>query len=195
MLRRFLIVLALLLSVTGVMTAIIAHRTLWRELTNSEMQLEVLPGATARQVLAQLSERDLLPSRLAGRVYLVLYAEGRSFHYGHYRIPPRTRPVDVLERILEGEVETVTVTVVEGLSARDTVELYVAAGFGSQEQWEATIQRGEMVQDIATEAHSLEGFLFPDTYQFAVGVSPDTIARHMVDRFRRLWREIASSAY
>jgi UPF0755 protein len=39
------------------------------------------------------------------------------------------------------------------------------------------------------EADSLEGFFFPDTYQFALGTGADAAARHLVDRFRAVWDE------
>jgi UPF0755 protein len=194
MVRRLLVASAALALLAVAFTAVAAHRALWRRLDNPTISLEVEPGSSARLVLDQLAERGLLPSRLAGRVYLAVRGGDRSFHYGHYRIAPRTTPVDVLERLLEGIVETVRVTVVEGLLATDLGPLCAAEGVGTAEQWELAITHGDLVHDIAPEASSLEGFLFPDTYLFAVGISADEAARHMVGRFREVWRELAAEA-
>ena len=154
----------------------------------------VAPGSSARRVLDQLAEHGLLPSRLAGRVYLAAAGAGRSFRFGHYRIAARTRPVDVLERLLEGMVETVRVTVVEGLPAGELGELCTAAGIGTAEQWRRVIAHGEQVRDLAPEASSLEGFLFPDTYLFASGITAEEAGRHMVARFREVWLELTRDA-
>ncbi len=194
MVRRLLLASSVLTLAALATAAVAAHWTLWRRLDNPTVSLEVEPGSSAQRVLHQLAERDLLPSRFAGRVYLALRGHGRSFHYGHYRITAHTRPVDVLERLLVGAVETVPVTVVEGMLANDLGDLCAAAGVGTTEQWQRAITHGELVHDIAPEASSLEGFLFPDTYQFAVGISADEAAAHMVARFREVWRELSGQA-
>lgn len=195
MTRRLLLVSAALALLAVAATLVAAHWALWRHLDNPAVSVEVEPGSTARQVLQMLSERGLMPSQLAGRVYLAVRGEGRSIHYGHYRIAPRTTPVDVLERLLEGVVETVRVTVVEGLVAEDVATLCATAGVGTPEQWQRTITLGELVQDIAPEASSLEGFLFPDTYRFAVGISAEEAATHMVEKFREVWRELSADGH
>jgi UPF0755 protein len=192
MLRRLLLASAVLVLLGVALAAVAAHWALWRQLDNPSVFLEVEPGSSARRVLDQLAERGLLPSRFAGRVYLAVYGEGRSFHYGHYRIAARARPVDVLERLLEGIVETVRVTVVEGLLASELVGLCAAAGVGTAEQWHRAVTRNDLVRDIAPEASSLEGFLFPDTYLFAAGIPADEAAEHMVARFREVWRELSA---
>jgi UPF0755 protein len=38
-------------------------------------------------------------------------------------------------------------------------------------------------------APSLEGFLFPDTYRFAIGIDANTAARHLVSRFLDVWNQ------
>jgi len=192
MARRLLLASAALVLVVVASAAVAAHRTLWRQLDNPPVELEVEPGSSARRVLDQLAESGLLPSRFAGRVYLAVCGTGRSLHFGHYRVAARTRPVDVLERLLQGIVETIRVTVVEGSLAGELGELCASAGVGTAEQWQRTIRRGELVTDIAPEASSLEGFLFPDTYLFAVGISADEAAGHMVARFREVWRELSA---
>jgi UPF0755 protein len=63
----------------------------------------------------------------------------------------------------------------------------VDAGFGTSEDWQDLIGKNEWIRDIAPEAVSLEGFLFPDTYRFAVGLSAESAARHLVARFRDVW--------
>jgi UPF0755 protein len=97
--------------------------------------------------------------------------------------------VDVLEQLLEGRVEMVTVTVVEGSDVAAVAAQMAATGIGTEAEWLAIADRVEWIADLAPEAGSLEGFLFPDTYQFAVGIGVETAARHLVDRFRLVWSE------
>lgn len=153
-----------------------------------EIELEIPAGAPARQALRLIHRRGLLPSPLTGRLYLSLRGRGRSIQFGRYRIPPGSRPVDVLEQLLEGRVVTIEVTVPEGLTAKEIASTLVSAGIGTPEGWQRAIGRVEWIAGLAPEAPSLEGFLFPDTYRFAEGTSAENAARHMVQRFQEVWR-------
>lgn len=163
--------------------------SLWRPLDNRQTQVVVAEGATGGRVLDQLSEAGLMPSRLAGRLYLRVLGHGRTPRWGTYRFEARSRPADVLEAVLEGRVLTLSVTVVEGSTAREIAAVCSAVGIGSLESWAEVVGRTEWIADLATAAPSLEGFLFPDTYRFAAGLAVDRAARHMVSRFRDVWVE------
>jgi len=151
--------------------------------------VEILPGTPAGAVLQRLHDQGLLPWPVAGRAYLALMARGRLLRYGRYRIAPRSTPVQVLERILAGEVEMVTVTVVEGSALDEIIPRMVDAGIGTEASWRRLVDRVDWVRNLAPGAPSLEGFLYPDTYRFAEGVPAALAARHMVGRFRAVWRE------
>jgi UPF0755 protein len=166
---------------------------LWRSLslpvTLEGEAFVVAEGMSGREALTELERRGLLRSALAGRIYLRFAADGRWIHYGHYRFPRGSRPVDILERLLDGRVEMVTVTVVEGSDSTAVGAVMSAAGIGDEAGWAAAATRTEWITDLAPEASSLEGFFFPDTYQFAVGIGVEDAARHLVERFRTVWAE------
>jgi len=158
-----------------------------------QMSFEIAAGTPAVVVVEDLHSRGLLPSGIACRLYLRWFARGRAVHYGRYLVPAAARPVDTLERILDGRVETVAITVVEGLLSDDIGDLLADRGITGQRGWSAVITDTSWIRDLAPDAPSLEGFLFPDTYRFADGVSADLAARHMVDRFRQVWAECLSN--
>ena len=194
MIRKGLIALVVLVLVVSAVTVVWGWNALWRPLDNRETTLEVPADATGRWVLANLHQLGLMPSEVAGRLYLRFFAEDRHLLYGMYRIPARSRPAEILERILSGEVETMTVTIVEGSSAEEASEICSAAGLGTVEEWRELVSRGDLIHDVAPGALTLEGFLFPDTYRFAVGLPASSAAQHMLDRFRAVWREEATES-
>ncbi len=169
---------------------------LWTQLygyrSPAAVELAIPKGLSGREVLTILNNHDLLPSTLAGRLYLRFAAEGRSIRFGSYRIDAASRPVDVLERLLEGRVEMLEVTVVEGSDLETVAIQMAAAGVGSEADWLTVAERVDWIEDLAPEAPSLEGFLFPDTYQFAEGIGVEAAARHLVDRFRAVWTDEVS---
>jgi UPF0755 protein len=56
---------------------------------------------------------------------------------------------------------------------------------GSEKEWLALTADPSLVEDIAPEATSLEGYLFPDTYRFSPGTAPKVIIEEMVKNFRK----------
>ena len=165
------------------------HRSLWGARSAEAVDLEIPEGSTARDILAVLHEAKLMPSQLAGRIYLRTFARGQSLHYGYYRVPAASRPVDALITILDGIVEMFAVTIVEGSAVEDIGLQFADLGVGTAEQWLTLSQRTDWIDGTAPAAVSLEGFFFPDTYRFAVGVSPERVARHLLRRFQQVWSE------
>lgn len=189
MLRRFAVAALTAALAAASLVVVWSYWALWRPLDNPEVDLVVEEGESARQVLEQLHDTGLLPSRPAGRLYLRMFGGGRTLRWGSYRFPAGSRPADALERILEGRVETVSVTVVEGWTAEEIAQACVGTGIGSLEDWRTAIARVDWIDDVARDAPSLEGFLFPDTYRFALGLPVASAAHHMVDRFREVWSD------
>ena len=103
--RRF-ILLSLVLSAFAVAAASLwYHRNLWGIRSERSVELEIIKGSTAHDILLKLHREELIPSVLAARIYLKTQRSGQALHYGHYRFPRTSRPVDVLERLLDGRVE------------------------------------------------------------------------------------------
>lgn len=163
---------------------------LYRPSSAAAVEIEIRAGMSGREIVDRLHDRGLLPSPLAGRIYLRLAAGDRWLHWGRYRFERGSRPVDVLERVLDGRIEQITVTVVEGSTIADVAARMASAGIGVETDWLAVGNRVEWIADLAPAAGSLEGFLYPDTYRFAAGVAVEDAARHMVERFREIWSGI-----
>ena len=194
MMRRAVVLTAVLFATSCAVGGLWFHHNLWGVRSERAVELEIAAGSTAREILVQLHDEELMPSVLAGRIYLKALTSGQSLYYGHYHFPFASRPVDVLESILEGAVEMFSVTIVEGSDATEIGQQLADRGLGTVEEWRDFGQRSEWIEGLAPGAPSLEGFLFPDTYRFAVGIPAERVALHLVERFRTVWSEEAGKA-
>lgn len=165
------------------------RHVLWGVRSEHPVSLEIAEGTSARRILVQLQSRDLVPSTVAARLYLRARADGRTMHFGRYRFSTGLRPADVLEMVLDGNVEMFEVTVLEGESVVEIGNRFTALGVGGDEDWSRLSSRVDWIEPVIPDAPSLEGFLFPDTYRFAVGVSAETAAHHLTERFLSVWNE------
>lgn len=186
---RFALLFATTVVILAAGCAAWLHHSLWGTRTVASIEIEIPEGSTARRIIDQLHEEGLVPSPTAALLYLRVRATGRTMHYGRYSFEAGLRTVDVLETILDGNPEMFEVTVVEGDTAAEIGDLFTAIGVGDREEWDVAVSRVEWIAPVIQDAPSLEGFFFPDTYRFAVGIETMDAARHLTDRFLSVWRE------
>ena len=80
----------------------------------------------------------------------------------------------------------------EGYTMFDVARAIEAAGLGPAEDFLKVAQSDTgMIADIAPNARSLEGYLFPETYQFTRMMTMDEMAFAMVCQFHKVARQIA----
>ncbi len=187
----------LVLAATAVLLAagcgLWLHHNLWGLRSEASVSLEIPEGTTARRIIEQLHDQGLVASPSAALFYLRIRAEGRTMHFGRYRFDAGLRAVDVLEMVLDGNLEMFEVTVVEGDSATEIGDLFSAIGVGTSGEWKSVVSRVDWIAAVIPDAPSLEGFFFPDTYRFAVGIETEAAAHHLTDRFLSVWRAERSS--
>jgi UPF0755 protein len=99
-------------------------------------------------------------------------------------------------RLLEGgQVLQHTVVFREGSSLGELARQLEAAGLARSEDVLRVAQDAVLLRHLDVRADSLEGYLFPDTYQLVKGMTPEEILARMVARLReRLTPEIAAAA-
>jgi UPF0755 protein len=86
------------------------------------------------------------------------------------------------------------VQIPEGWSMFDIADELERQGVAHREDFLRVARDPAPIQDLAPEAKSLEGFLFPSTYQFTRRATPDQIAATMLRQFRTVWSSLNPDA-
>ena len=149
-----------------------------------EIFIYVPPGANAAKVAGMLKEQGVLHTKLPFRLWLRRHGLDRSLKAGEYRFSGRTTPIEIAERLSRGDIYFRSITVPEGLTAMETVELLARGGFGDREKLEALILRTDLIKDLNPSAKNLEGYLFPETYRFGRRDDEEAVIGAMVNQFR-----------
>lgn len=164
----------------------------WRALTTPFQgfsrpgtRIEIRRGETTAAILRQLRRAGVLRDEYVPLLYMKLIRRGDSLKAGVYAFDRPMAAAEVIEKLVRGDVVLKTVTVREGLDRFAVARLFTAEGFGSPGEWERLTGDAERIRDLAPDATSLEGYLFPDTYKFSPGTSAATIVKAMVDNFRK----------
>jgi UPF0755 protein len=108
----------------------------------------------------------------------------RSLKAGEYQIPQGANTVTVLTMLAGGQVLQHTVIFREGDTARELAGQLAAEGLAKADDIHRLTRDPLFLRTLDIPADSLEGYLFPDTYQFVKGMTPEEILARMVARMR-----------
>ena len=156
-------------------------------------QFFIPPKTSAYRVARLLESEGVI--RDAHAFYLLGWLKN-SLHRlqaGEYAFSTLYCPEQVLDRIVSGTVVIHTVTLPEGSTLWDVARILDQKELAPQSEITGIATNAEFARSLEIKANGLEGYLFPDTYQFKKPISSATIATTMVRRFwQRLpteWRE------
>ena len=162
-----------------------------------------LPGKPDREVRQVL----VSPGMGAAAIARLLYAEGvvadeRDFYWlcslrhlgtrlraGEYAFSPLSTPGQVLDRLIQGDVIKHRVTLPEGTSLRNVVQLLARLGWITEQEILQLAADKNYIRSLGIDAASLEGYLFPDTYYFERTQDASQMFEMMVKEFWRHYPE------
>jgi UPF0755 protein len=99
--------------------------------------------------------------------------------------------MEVHERLARGDVYVHTVVIPEGFNMFDIAKSMEAAGLGPATDFlEVATTDTALISDMAPQATSLEGYLFPNTYNFTRTQTMREMAAEMVKQFRQVAGQI-----
>jgi len=154
----------------------------------------VAKGAGAARIAAALERQGIIRQALAFRVLATLKGLDASLRAGEYELEPSASAASILRELAEGRVRTHRIVVPEGLTAREIAARLQEAGLADAAAFLAVVHDPAIPAQLGVQGSSLEGYLFPETYQFARGLQPEQIARAMVAEFLKAWAPIARPA-
>ncbi len=132
----------------------------------------------------------------ARRAFLLLHycQRSRTLKAGEYRFDAPQNAVQVFGKLARGEIYTHTVVIPEGFNIFEVAQAMQQAGLGTADDFlAATRAEVGLVRGFDPQATSLEGYLFPDTYQFTRTQSMHDMVQVMVRRFEQESRQIGLS--
>jgi UPF0755 protein len=148
------------------------------------------PGYSTRRIATELKNAGVIHSEEAFILWHY-YHHGRSLKAGEYLFDKAANIIDIQKRLRRGDVYYHTVVVPEGFTMFDVARAIEAAGLGPADEFLKAAQNDTaLIADIAPGAHSLEGYLFPDTYQFSRMMTMQEMAGAMVKQFRQVAAQI-----
>ncbi|HTS35005.1 MAG TPA: endolytic transglycosylase MltG [Candidatus Solibacter sp.] len=166
----------------------------WAVLTPAEISGQTFvmlhPGYSTHRIAAELKAAGVIRSEEAFVLWHYVHHK-RSLKAGEYLFDKPANIIDIQKRLRRGDVYFHTVVVPEGYTIFDIAHAIEAAGLGPADDFLKVAQSDTaLIADIAPDARSLEGYLFPETYEFTRMMTMQEMAAAMVKQFRQVAHQI-----
>lgn len=163
--------------------------------TRPAWRLVNVPRGTSLRGLARLLERNTLISSNGHRAFVlsgILSRKQSRLQPGRYRLSPSMTPAEIMAMVEAGRVYTIRITVPEGFTVKQIAMLFGEKGLASETEF----------MDLAHDPHSvqipfplpkptLEGYLFPDTYDVTGTETTQQTMERMIRRFSEVvWQDL-----
>lgn len=150
----------------------------------SQRIVEVSSGLGAQRILDDLEDNGIIRSAILARAYLQLVLKSPPLLAGEYQFDRPLNTPQVLSKLINGEVIAHPVTILEGLTLKETAQHLADSEFGRLDTFIQLVSSPDLILDLDPEATDLEGYLFPETYAFARGTSEKVVIQSMVETFK-----------
>jgi len=191
--KRILLAVGLLLLLAASASAIWIYRDLHTPVKHAKhgQYVEIARGSSPSAVISKLADEGIIKHKWPLTLYLKLTANGSQVKAGEYDFPSPISPLGVFARLREGEQRLTRLTIVEGWTRWDIAnamykvpELHLADPTAAL----PLMNNVNLISDLDPKATNLEGYLFPDTYDFPPDTKPAEVIAILVKRFRKEWK-------
>jgi UPF0755 protein len=178
---KYLVLGLLVVVVLGVVGVHFMYSSDLKPVSDSTTTQSIIiqPGSTLDQIAQLLQTDHLIKSAQAMEIYVAIHDERNNLQAGSYKISPNETVPEIVGQIAIGKVVTDLVTIVPGQQLSQISTTFIDDGFNASEvalalQADQYKQNYPAAADIP-EGQSLEGFLYPDSYQKIATTDPHRI--------------------
>jgi len=161
--------------------------------TGESILIVVPQGSTAGSIGHQLESEGLIKSADVFNYYIRFQGLGARLKAGTYDFSPSMSVKSITDKLVSGDVVNINirVTIPEGLTLAGVGKVFEQRGLFTQEAFLTAAKEIQLPYEYlkampSTVHNAIEGYLFPDTYEFPVDVKPEQVIRVMAARFNSL---------
>ena len=169
--------------------------TINKPLKISDSQVvDVKEGDSFYSIINSLSNENKIKSPFIIKIYAKLTGLDLEVVPGSHTLDKGMSVKDIAKTLKDtNNANEITLTIPEGFNIEDIAARVEEKGICSKDEFLNAVKSYPLpsyVKDNSEKRYNLEGFLFPDTYNFEIGVEPQYIIKTMIKRFEEVWNEI-----
>ncbi|MBI4373303.1 MAG: endolytic transglycosylase MltG, partial [Deltaproteobacteria bacterium] len=189
--KRFLKTISLVVFVIGLIFSInffLFFNTPARK-TDQPVSVLIEPGTGLHEITRKLSDEGLISNQIFFELYLKLRGFDTRIRAGDYQFAPGLSPNEIVDLLLKGDFARLRITLVEGWTVRDAARYLGEKGLAGSDEFLQKAREPVLLQSLGIQAPTLEGYLFPDTYEMYRPKGAEEIIRKVVGHFHEVFDE------
>ncbi|MFZ5883211.1 MAG: endolytic transglycosylase MltG [Chloroflexota bacterium] len=155
-----------------------------RDANGAELPFTIQPGESVNAIANNLEALGFIRDADAFRAYLIYSGLDTSIQAGEYKLSAAMSPIEIAHELQDATSAEVRFVVLPGWRMEELAASLSTSGLsiapGDFFNAVANPPRG---YDFLDDAHSAEGFLFPDSYIFPRTLTADELVRELVRHF------------
>jgi UPF0755 protein len=156
-------------------------------LASPDVVYAIKKGSGNNDISNDLEKEGIIKSALFFKWYVVFTGQRKDLQAGSYNLSPSMSIADIVGKLSSGDVIKYRVTILEGWNMKDILSYVVNHNLYTKEDFLAATKTDisanyPSLQDKPKTA-SLEGYLFPDTYQVSLGETPQDFVKNILANF------------
>ncbi len=135
-------------------------------------------GTNAKEIVNVLGNNEIIrKNNYTFRILIKLMKLEDQLKYGEYNFSPSMNMLQILDKLVKGEVIVYKITIPEGYTCKQIAELLEKKEIANKEAFL------ELIKD---KEKSPEGYLFPDTYEVPKKYGAENMAKLMLSNFNQV---------
>lgn len=156
--------------------------------------VKVPQNASTEDIAKLLSEHQLIDQPVFFQIFSKLRKYDGKYNSGTFELNPKSGyegMIGEMQRVFEDFAESVRVTFPEGYTLEKMADLLEKKGVCKKELFFSALEEGDFsnysfvreIGEVEGRFYKLEGYLFPDTYDFFLNETPESVIKKFLDNF------------
>ena len=153
--------------------------------SSDSFPLKICKGSSFYSITNFLLKNNIIPNSFKLKSTARLLNLQSKLKAGKYEINGGISSYALLKQLTEGRVAVESVRILEGITAKQIAGTLKRRIEVDSSRFMQLVHDPGFVKNLGVEAKTLEGFLFPDTYNFYWGMKSEDIISIMVNEFKK----------
>jgi len=149
----------------------------------------IRPKTKFLTISRQLEDEGIIRSSFKFAILAKLTGSVNRIRAGEYELSPSMLPWEVLKKLASGRVIQHMVTIPEGYNIYQIADTLAKEGLVKKQEFLDRAFDQDIISSLGVEGSSLEGYLFPDTYEFWRDMQAEDVLRKMTNRFKKIYSQ------
>lgn len=158
--------------------------------------LEIPKHSGLKDIALKLESEGVIKSHNLFILSVLLRGDKGKLKAGEYEFGLRDSLNRIVEKLVNGDVVVHQITIPEGFTINEIAELLERDDVMSKEAFLEKARSSEFAKEFLGDFSlpSFEGYLFPDSYSYKKGITPEELIRMMVARFKEVYMPLRAKS-